>query len=293
MKTMDAVIEEELQRQEVKREDIEELNLDGQCRAKSIVGLDGCKALKTLSLCHVGLTTLDGFPSLPKLTELHLADNKISTGLGVLSGLASLEKLNLVHNTIVSVEELAPLAKLNIKWLDLFACPVESIDGFREKVFGIIPSLEVLDNADRTGKENTDSEDESYVESEEENGSEEEAEHSESGEEDGGEDDGDKEAGKDPEDVNDGDNGDESEAEKVDLSMLVEGPPVDDSDRDVDYNDDVDAPSSEDVDDEDNADLDNDDSETDRGIEEPSGVGPSNVGKKKRKREGDDEEQVL
>lgn len=116
-------------------------------------GLDAFVSLRELSMCHVGLTTLEGFPILPNLKILQLADNKISSGLGKLCGLKALEKLNLVHNLIVSIDELRPLAELNIKQLDLYACPVEEkTEEFRDKVFTILPSLEVLDDVDKSGK---------------------------------------------------------------------------------------------------------------------------------------------
>lgn len=55
---------------------ITELNLDN-CKSTHIVGLnDEYTSLETLSLINVGLTTLKGFPKLPKLKTLELSDNR-------------------------------------------------------------------------------------------------------------------------------------------------------------------------------------------------------------------------
>ena len=49
---------------------IKELNLDN-CRSTQIAGLtEEFKALESLSLINVGLTTLKGFPSLPNLQKV-------------------------------------------------------------------------------------------------------------------------------------------------------------------------------------------------------------------------------
>lgn len=118
-------------------------------------GLETLTSLQELSLCYIGLTSLEGLPVLPDLRVLHLADNKIQKGLEVLTSLKKLEKLNLVHNSIESMDELRPLSKLSIKQLDLFACPVEESNNFREAVFEMLPSLEVLDNANKSGDKNS------------------------------------------------------------------------------------------------------------------------------------------
>lgn len=46
--------------------------------------------LERLSLNNIGLSSLEGFPALPKLTILSLADNKISTGLSNLASMVDL-----------------------------------------------------------------------------------------------------------------------------------------------------------------------------------------------------------
>jgi len=86
---------------------------------------NGMSELKSLFLCNVGLTTLEGFPALPKLTELYLSDNKIVDGLHFLVEAApELKKLSLASNRIADISQLEPLTQLDLTLLDLFECPV-------------------------------------------------------------------------------------------------------------------------------------------------------------------------
>ena len=93
---------------------VKELNLDN-ARATQIEGLtDEYANLETLSLINVGLTTLKGFPKLPKLKKLELSDNRISNGLGALKDCPLLSHLNLSNNKIKDLEAIEPL--VNIKY---------------------------------------------------------------------------------------------------------------------------------------------------------------------------------
>lgn len=125
---------------------MKELNLDNS-RSTNIVGLtDEYTSLEILSLNNVGLTTLKGFPNLPKLRKLELSDNRISNGLNFLSGCKKLTHLNLSGNKIKDLETLKPLEGFeNLKNLDLFNNEVTSIEDYRNKVFALHPSLQYLD----------------------------------------------------------------------------------------------------------------------------------------------------
>nr|CAD1819570.1 unnamed protein product [Ananas comosus var. bracteatus] len=68
-------------------------------------------------------------------------------------GLAALRHLDLSNNRIAAAEDLAPLAALGLESLDLYECPVTRVEGYRSKVFGMIPSLKYLDKIDADGKE--------------------------------------------------------------------------------------------------------------------------------------------
>lgn len=134
---------------------ITDLNLDN-CRSTNIVGLtDEFTALETLSLINVGLTTLKGFPKLPKLKKLELSDNRISSGLSNLTTSApELTHLNLSGNKIKDLEELKPLENFkHLDSLDLFNNEATSMDSYREKIFALIPSLKFLDGYDAEERE--------------------------------------------------------------------------------------------------------------------------------------------
>ncbi|XP_045766005.1 acidic leucine-rich nuclear phosphoprotein 32 family member A [Maniola jurtina] len=137
---------------------IKELNLDN-CRSTNIVGLtDEYTNLEILSLNNVGLTTLKGFPTLPKLRKLELSDNRISNGLNFLKGCKRLTHLNLSGNKIKDLEMLQPLDEFeNLRVLDLFNNDVTNIDDYRAKVFALHPSVKYLDGFDREDREAEDS----------------------------------------------------------------------------------------------------------------------------------------
>ena len=60
-------------------DEITELVLDA-CKATKVTGLDAFVNLEVLTLNGCGLTTLDGFPALPALKTLELADNQLTDG---------------------------------------------------------------------------------------------------------------------------------------------------------------------------------------------------------------------
>jgi len=135
-------------------DEIVKLNLDN-CQATALEGLtDEYKNLTSLSLVNVGLTTLKGFPQLPKLRKLDLSDNQILGDLDLLQNSASLTYLNLSGNIIKDLETLQPLKSLKeLHNLDLFNCEVTNIEGYKEKVFELLDSLLYLDGFDKNGQE--------------------------------------------------------------------------------------------------------------------------------------------
>lgn len=66
-----------------------------------------------------------------------------------------LTTLNLSNNFLNDLESLKPLGKLGdtLTRLDLSANPVSDVNGYRESMFELIPSLYVLDGLDRLGNE--------------------------------------------------------------------------------------------------------------------------------------------
>ncbi|XP_063619410.1 acidic leucine-rich nuclear phosphoprotein 32 family member A isoform X2 [Cydia splendana] len=170
---------------------VKELNLDN-CRSTNVVGLtDEYTNLEILSLNNVGLTTLKGFPTLPKLRKLELSDNRISNGLNFLSGCKKLTHLNFSGNKIKDLETLKPLEEFkNLKNLDLFNNDVTNIEDYRNKVFALHPALKYLDGLDKEDREAEDSDAEEEDEMNGNNDSEDDGSDVEE-EEDDDEDDGD------------------------------------------------------------------------------------------------------
>jgi acidic leucine-rich nuclear phosphoprotein 32 family member A/C/D len=82
-------------------------------------------------------------------------------GLDNLIACKSITHLNLSGNKIKDVEELAPLANLtSLRNLDLFNCEVTKIDGYREKIFKLLPSLKFLDGFDQNEQEDEEDDEE-------------------------------------------------------------------------------------------------------------------------------------
>jgi len=182
----------ELERRGKEPNQVKELNLDN-ARATQIEGLtDEYESLEVLSLINVGLTTLKGFPKLPKLTKLELSDNRISNGLGALKDCPLLSDLNLSNNKIKDLEAIEPLKSFdNLTHLDLFNNDICNTDDYRTKVFKLLPNLKYLDGAD--ADDNDEAEEESDVEDVDEgedgepgaNGAEEEDDDDDDDDEDG------------------------------------------------------------------------------------------------------------
>lgn len=81
------------------------------------------------------------------LSKLHLL--RISSGLNYLETSPNLVYLNLSGNKIKDLDELKPLESFkNLSVLDLFNNEATSVENYREKIFGMLPSLKYLDGFD-------------------------------------------------------------------------------------------------------------------------------------------------
>lgn len=272
----------ELEKRGRPAEEIKELNLDN-CRSTQIEGLtDEFKQLESLSLINVGLTTLKQFPNLPNLRKLELSDNRISSGLNLLSGCDKLTHLNLSGNKIKDIETLEPLKNFkNLKNLDLFNCEVTEIENYREKVFALLTNLQYLDAYDKENHEAED-DDEDAEDVDGEDDDEEEVDDEGSDDDDEDEEDEDNVVDVDEEDEDeevddelgeeeeDGEEDEEGDEEEVGLSYLQKSNLEEDSEGE-----DFDPGEGED---DDEAGIEEDEEEDD----ESRGV--------KRKHEGEDEE---
>lgn len=137
---------------------IEELILDNwrgsEISPNDKLLMERCKNLCSLSFNGCGLKSLTNFPNLPNLIKLELSDNHIKSGFEPLSNLNELMQISLAGNQISTIEDLRPIANLpNLLSLDLYGCPVTEIDGYRDRVFEMITSLQILDGYDADGEE--------------------------------------------------------------------------------------------------------------------------------------------
>eukprot|EP01029_Cantina_marsupialis_P005478 TRINITY_DN15_c0_g1_i1.p1 TRINITY_DN15_c0_g1~~TRINITY_DN15_c0_g1_i1.p1 ORF type:complete len:238 (+),score=42.90 TRINITY_DN15_c0_g1_i1:49-762(+) len=93
------------------------------------------------------ITTLENFPSLPRLTHLHLANNrikKIDSAVG--SNLKHLKHLVLCNNRIASLKEIEALKSFEgLQFLSLNDNPVTSLPNYRLLVINALPTLKFLD----------------------------------------------------------------------------------------------------------------------------------------------------
>lgn len=111
--------------------------------------------LMCLSMNNCGLTSLNHFPSKPSLIRLELMENKFPPAeLSHLSTITSLQSLSLGSNKIVNIKDLSPLKNLqHLIQLDLSETELSKTQDYRNAVFSLIPSLQVLDNLDVNGNE--------------------------------------------------------------------------------------------------------------------------------------------
>jgi len=131
-------------------DEVRELVLDA-CKTTQVTGLEKFVNLTTLTLNGCGLTTVEGFPTLPRLKVLELSDNQLSDGLDALqdAALLNLCRLSLAGNRFCTLDALEPLGSLPVlRDLDLFNCPVTEVENYREGIFDMLPSLKYLDGFD-------------------------------------------------------------------------------------------------------------------------------------------------
>lgn len=153
---MEAIIEEQVQGESP--QEVLELILDDwkgsnipQNEKKLI---EKFKNLDSLSLGGCGLESLEGFPNLPNLIKLDLSENKIKSGLSNLKHLREIMQINFINNLIEDVNEFTQFRDFpSLVYLEVEGCPLAQTEGFREKLFKIIPSLQIIDGINRQGEE--------------------------------------------------------------------------------------------------------------------------------------------
>jgi Leucine-rich repeat (LRR) protein len=139
--------------------EVESLCLDQSKCNDGLSLLAPFSALVTLSVQDAGISSLDTLPTLETVVTLKMSDNKIKGGLENLAKFPALVKLYLAGNQIATVEALEPLKELkNLDRLDLEGNAVTRQPEYRDKVFGMLPNLRVLDGKDKEGEEVEDEE---------------------------------------------------------------------------------------------------------------------------------------
>lgn len=153
---MEDIIEEQVQGEPP--HEVLELVLD-QWNGRSISNsekklIERFKNLDSLSLSGCGLESLESFPILPSLIKLDLSENKIKTGLSNLKHLTEIMQINFINNLIEDVNEFTHLKEFrSLVYLEVEGCPLTSSERFREKLFEMIPSLQIIDGINRLGEE--------------------------------------------------------------------------------------------------------------------------------------------
>ncbi|KRY49131.1 Iron-sulfur cluster assembly enzyme ISCU, mitochondrial [Trichinella britovi] len=198
--------------------------------------------LEELSLVNVGLQSLKKFPKLESLKKLDLSDNFIANGLENLLNCPNLKHIQLNGNKINDFQQLECLKELkNLTHLDLFNCGVTDEEGYRQRIFAMIPQLKYVDGVD-ANDEYEDSDAEYDVEDEEE----EEAEDEDQEDEERGSDDDEEE--EEEEDEEEEDEEAEVEAEDSDgeeIENEEEGESQEEDEEDMN-NDGIDEEDDED-----------------------------------------------
>lgn len=118
-----------------------------------------------LALNQTQLRSLQNLPECKNLLRLEVNDNKLSGDeLVHLAHFKTLVILKCANNQIKTIEDLNTLKDLPaLKNLDLSSNPIAELDGYKEKIFALLPNLQILDGCDKSGEEII-SDDEGYDE---------------------------------------------------------------------------------------------------------------------------------
>ena len=142
--------------------EIEELNLDGfnekveSFKLYHKEGLELYNNLIHLSLNNIGLENLSNFPEIKCLMILSLKNNKLKgDDFDIIpKNYPNLYKLKISFNQIDSIDKLSCLNQLQLKKLEIKENPFTKNDNeYRDKIYKLIPSLEIVDQMQKNGQE--------------------------------------------------------------------------------------------------------------------------------------------
>ncbi|CAD8071308.1 unnamed protein product [Paramecium primaurelia] len=118
--------------------------------------LESQSHLESLSLVECSLKTLEGFPKLPNLQNLVLETNQLEGDAikFIANTYPKLLCLSLAENQIKTFDDLEPIKQLKkLQQLDLSDNPIAKQQGYFQKVFDLVPGLQILDNKDKNGND--------------------------------------------------------------------------------------------------------------------------------------------
>ena len=145
-----------------KPEDIEELVLDEFCKDTKSLNLEQKEGLELytnlihLSLNNIGLENLSNFPNIKGLMYLSLNDNKLTgEDFSIIPKMyPNLYKLKISGNNIDSIDKLSCLNQLHLKKIEVKKNPfIKNDNQYREKLYKLIPTLEIIDHQLKNGQE--------------------------------------------------------------------------------------------------------------------------------------------
>ena len=142
----------------VKEEETDEIVLDGikfdKFTSEINKQIEELSDAMILSLEDCGLKSLDHFPSL-KLLRLDLSKNKFpASELKHLAAQEDLQSLDLNGCQISKADDLACLSKIEgLGSIELADTPLSSVANYREKVFAVLPQLDIVDGKDKEGND--------------------------------------------------------------------------------------------------------------------------------------------
>lgn len=143
-------------------EEIEELTLDEFCKdlhslsEDHKIGLELYTNLFNLSLNNVGLDTLANLPELKSLMILSLNNNNLKgDDFSIIPKIyPNLYKFKISGNKIENIECLKSLSGLQLRKIEVKNNPfIGSDENYREKIYELLPSLEIVDQKQRSGQE--------------------------------------------------------------------------------------------------------------------------------------------
>ena len=139
-------------------ENVIEIDLEGwtseSISTQEKILLEKYQSIDSLSFSGCGLKHLENFPVFEDLARLDLSNNQIEKGLINLEHLQGIMQISLENNKIADIEEFKHLAGItSLISLMVEGNPIANQTNYREKLFELIPTLQVIDGLNAKGEE--------------------------------------------------------------------------------------------------------------------------------------------